>query len=208
MMHVLIVDDQTMLRFGMHAFLKTIFKDVCLHEASCLASAKKILQGPIDIQLVITDLQLNNRVSIDTVCMVRNTKSAPVLIYSELDERLYALEALRAGADGYIMKNTEGYELKKAIEIIVKGKKYLNVGLQTVLLKQHAKHRSQNINSVESLTFRELTVMRQLTLGKCTKEIASSLNLKCNTISTYKKRIYRKMNVIDSHELLQKASII
>lgn len=209
MLNILIIDDQTMLRSGMRVMLETVSEHYCLYEASCVETALSILESNADIQVVISELKINNRVVADiveTIKAVRNDVS--ILLYSGLAERLYALPVLRAGADGFIMKNAKIPELKKAIERIAAGRKYLNLELQTSLIKNKSSHRLEDIESVEKLSPRELMVMREVAQGKSTKEIAYTLKLKCNTISTYKKRICLKMNVADRIELAQKAAVL
>ncbi|WP_342089456.1 response regulator transcription factor [Dyadobacter sp. OTU695] len=209
MLNILIIDDQTMLRAGMRVMLETVSEHYCLYEASCVETALSILESNADIQVVISELKISNRVVADiveTIKAVRNDVS--ILLYSGLAERLYALPVLRAGADGFIMKNAKIPELQKAIERIAAGGKYLNLELQTSLIKNKSSHRLEDIESVEKLSPRELMVMREVAQGKSTKEIAYTLKLKCNTVSTYKKRICLKMNVADRIELAQKAAVL
>ncbi|PSL17550.1 response regulator transcription factor [Dyadobacter jiangsuensis] len=209
MLNILIIDDQTMLRAGMRVMLETVSEHYCLYEASCVETALSILESNADIQVVISELKIGNRVVADiveTIKAVRNDVS--ILLYSGLAERLYALPVLRAGADGFIMKNAKIPELQKAIERIAAGGKYLNLELQTSLIKNKPSHRLEDIESVEKLSPRELMVMREVAQGKSTKEIAYTLKLKCNTVSTYKKRICLKMNVADRIELAQKAAVL
>ncbi|GGH56346.1 DNA-binding response regulator [Dyadobacter endophyticus] len=209
MLNILIIDDQTMLRAGMRVMLETVSEHYCLYEASCVETALSILESNADIQVVISELKIGNRVVADiveTIKAVRNDVS--ILLYSGLAERLYALPVLRAGADGFIMKNAKIPELQKAIERIAAGGKYLNLELQTSLIKNKSSHRLEDIESVEKLSPRELMVMREVAQGKSTKEIAYTLKLKCNTVSTYKKRICLKMNVADRIELAQKAAVL
>jgi DNA-binding NarL/FixJ family response regulator len=104
------------------------------------------------------------------------------------------------------MKHSKPRELARAITVVGSGCKYLSVELQSSLLPRiSAGHQIEELESINRLSDRERTIMAQVALGKSTKEIAYSLNLKCNTISTYKKRIYKKMNVADKFELLQKS---
>ncbi|SEJ86209.1 DNA-binding response regulator, NarL/FixJ family, contains REC and HTH domains [Dyadobacter sp. SG02] len=209
MLNILIIDDQTMLRTGMRAMLETVSKHYYLYEASCVESALSILESNADIQVVISELKIGNRVVADIVETIKAVRTdVSILLYSGLAERLYALPVLRAGADGFIMKNAKIPELQNAIERIAAGGKYLNMELQASLIKNKSSHRLEDIESVEKLSPRELMVMREVAQGKSTKEIAYTLKLKCNTVSTYKKRICLKMNVADRIELAQKAAVL
>ena len=104
------------------------------------------------------------------------------------------------------MKHANPGELARAISIVASGGKYLSVELQASLLaNNNSGHQGEEMESIDNLSGRERTIMTQVALGKATKEIAYSLNLKCNTISTYKKRICKKMNVSDKFELFHKS---
>ncbi|MGX5852165.1 LuxR C-terminal-related transcriptional regulator [Dyadobacter jiangsuensis] len=207
-MKILIIDDQTLLRTGMQLFLETISGDYRLFEAADLTSARGVLRENPDITMVITEVKMEGLVSSEIVHLLRSAKPGiSVLFYSGLSERIFALPALRAGADGFIMKRERPADLARAIAVVGSGGKYLSVDLQASLISMiDSDHQKEALESLETLSQRERTVMNEVVLGKSTKEIAFMLNVKCNTISTYKKRIYKKMNVADTFELSQKAA--
>ncbi|SDE74212.1 two component transcriptional regulator, LuxR family [Dyadobacter soli] len=208
-MNILIIDDQTLLRTGMRLFLKTLSSEYRLFEAGNLETAATILKSAPEIDLVISEIKIEGAISPVIVEMLKSAKpDVSILFYSGLAERLYALPMLRAGADGFIMKHAKTRDLARAISIVASGGKYLSVELQASLLpKVDTGHQLDELESLDTLSDRERTIMSQVAQGKTTKEIAYLLNLKCNTISTYKKRIYKKMNVADKFELSQKAAI-
>lgn len=205
-MNILIIDDQTLLRTGMRLFLQTLSGEYCLFEAANLESAQSILKGKNDIELVISEIKIDGTIKPNLVEMLRSARpDVSILLYSGLAERLYALPVMRSGANGFIMKHSKTHELARAITIVASGGKYMSVELQASLLpKIDAGHQMEELESTDKLSGRERTIMGQVALGKSNKEIAYSLNLKCNTISTYKKRIYKKMNVADKFELYHK----
>lgn len=206
-MNVLIIDDQTLLRTGMRLLLQSLSDEYCLFEAASLETAWPILRSENNIDLIISEIKINGTITPNLVEMLRSVRAdVSILFYSGLAERLYALPVMRSGADGFIMKQSKPRELARAITIVGSGGKYLSVELQSLLLpKISAGHQVEELESIDRLSNRERTIMTQVALGKSTKEIAYSLNLKCNTISTYKKRIYKKMNVADKFELFQKS---
>ena len=208
-MNILIIDDQTLLRTGMRLFLETLSYDYCLFEANNMETAAVVLKNAPEIDLVISEIKIEGAISpviVETLKTARPDVS--ILFYSGLAERLYALPMLRAGADGFIMKHAKTRELARAISIVASGGKYLSVELQASFLpKIDNGHQLDELESLDTLSDRERTIMSEVAQGKTTKEIAYLLNLKCNTISTYKKRIYKKMNVADKFELSQKAAI-
>lgn len=207
-MKILIIDDQTLLRTGMRLFLETISDDYSLFEAADLTRARSVLRENPDIKLVITEVKMDGLVPSEIIQLLRSVRSGvSILFYSGLSERIFALPALRAGADGFIMKREKPADLARAIAIVGLGGKYLSVDLQASLIPMMDSNRQKDgLESLEMLSRRERVVMNEVVQGKSTKEIAFLLNVKCNTISTYKKRIYKKMNVTDTFELSQKAT--
>jgi DNA-binding NarL/FixJ family response regulator len=207
-MSILIIDDQTLLRTGMRLFLETISSDYQLFEAADLKTARVVLRENPDIGMVITEVKMEGLISSEIIQLLRSAKPGiSILFYSGLAERIFALPALRAGADGFIMKREKPADLAKAIAIVGAGGKYLSVELQASLISMiDSDHQKEALESLETLSQRERIVMTQVVQGKSTKEIAFLLNVKCNTVSTYKKRIYKKMNVTDTFELSQKAA--
>jgi len=209
-MNILIIDDQPLLRTGMRLFLEILSDEHCLFEAGNLETAEVILKNAPEIDLIISEIKIGGAISPVIVETLKSAKlDVSILFYSGLAERLYALPVLRAGADGFIMKHAKTRELARAISIVASGGKYLSVELQASFLpKIDAGRQLDELESLDRLSDRERTIMSQVAQGKTTKEIAYLLNLKCNTVSTYKKRIYKKMNVADKFELSQKAVIL
>ena len=206
-MNILIVDDQTLLRTGMRLLLQTLCNDYRLFEAPNLETALSLLRSGNNIELVISEIKIDGTITPNLVNIFRGAKpDVSVLFYSGLAERLYALPVMRSGADGFIMKHSKPGELARAIMIVASGGKYMSLELQSSLLpKIDTGYKMEELESVDRLSGREQLIMIQVALGKSTKEIACLLDLKCNTISTYKKRICRKMNVTDKFELYQKS---
>lgn len=206
-MNILIIDDQTLLRTGMRLFLQTISSEYHLFEAPDLKAARAILKERNDINMVITEVKIEGLVSPEIIKLLRSVKAAvSILFYSGMSERLFALPALRAGASGFIMKRAKPEDLAKAIAVVGSGGRYMSVELQASLITMmETDHQKDGLESLERLSHRERAIMTHVVQGKTTKEIAGIFNLKCNTVSTYKKRIYKKMNVTDTFELSQKA---
>lgn len=206
-MNVLIIDDQTLLRTGMRLLLQSLSDEYCLFEAANLEAGLSILRSENNVELVISEIKINGTLTPNLVELFHSAKpDISILFYSGLAERLYALPVMRSGADGFIMKHSKPRELIRAITIVASGGKYLSLELQSSLLpKLDAGHQVEELESIDRLSDREKTIMTQVAAGKSTKEIAYLLNLKSNTISTYKKRICKKMNVADKLELFQKS---
>ncbi len=133
----------------------------------------------------------------------KKDKSLPVLIISIYPEDQYALRCLKAGASGYLTKDTAADELTMAVERILSGKKYISPSLADKL----ARHLNEGVPKLphELLSDREDQVMRYIAAGKTAAEIASELSLSVKTINTYRNRIFKKMQIKNSAELIRYA---
>jgi DNA-binding NarL/FixJ family response regulator len=133
----------------------------------------------------------------------------PILIHSTYDEKVYALPYLQAGADGFISKQASQEEFLTAVQAILDHGRYVSYDVQQIFLSSFTdmSGRTTGGNPIVTLSPRERRVMQLMTEGKWTKEIAAIMNLKENTISTYKRRIFDKMEVKDPIELSKKIAL-
>lgn len=200
MINLLIVDDHPLIRQGLRqTFLDT--NDIRVSgEASDSASALAEIENH-NYDAVILDLSLPGRSGLDLLKQIKNlSPSLPVLILSVFPESQYAIRVLKAGADGYISKESHPDELIQAVRKIVTGGKYISPTLAEKLANslteaiQHPTH--------EILSDREFQTMLAIASGKTVKEIAAELNLSVKTISTYRTRILRKMHLKNNAEII------
>lgn len=207
-MNILIINDQTMLREGMAYFLEKLSDEYKVLQAASLEAARDTIKDAY-IDLAIGKISVNGTTATALIGDLRALQpGVSILFYSAFSERLYALPLLRAGIDGFISKHASLKEFGRAISTVLSGGKYISMELQTALVPNISTRYGAHMESLQWLSNRERLVMSQLVQGKSTKEIAYTLKLKSNTISTYKKRIYRKMNVTDSFELTQKVAVL
>ena len=108
----------------------------------------------------------------------------------------YLLKAVELGADGYIMKDSESAELKKAISVIMNGESYIQPNLIPAL-NNRLVARDMDKDKIESLTSRELEVLIQVANGMFNKEIATSLNISERTVKNHISNIFKKIGVFD-----------
>jgi DNA-binding NarL/FixJ family response regulator len=129
-----------------------------------------------------------------------------ILICSAADEQIFALDYIMAGADGYLTKSANEQEVVKAVSTVLKGMRYVSYVVQERLLEvPNEKTRQPGPQTREGLSNREKQVMDLLLEGKWNKEIAATLNLQSNTVSTFKTRIFKKLGVTNLFELAKKA---
>ena len=202
-MKVLITDDHPIVRQGLKQLLKETFEAIVVDEAGNGTEAlDKIKTDKYDI--VLLDIAMPGMNGLEVLKEIQKfNKTLPVLIISIYPEDQYALRCLKAGASGYLTKDTASDELTLAVERILSGKKYVSPNLADKL----ARHLNQGTPKLphELLSDREDQVMRYIASGKTAAEIAADLNLSVKTINTYRNRILKKMQIKNSAELIRYA---
>lgn len=154
-----------------------------------------------DWDLVISDLDMPGRSGLDGLMHIKQLKPLlPVLILSIYSEELYAMRALKAGASGYLNKNSAPHELIKAIERIRIGRKYITADMAEKLIDSGASTLPH-----EFLTNREFEIFTLLAGGKSTSQIANALSVAATTVSTHRNAILQKMNLTSNADLTRYA---
>jgi DNA-binding NarL/FixJ family response regulator len=154
--------------------------------------------------MVLLDISMPGRDGIDTLKELKDLKpNLPVLILSIHSEDQYAMRVLRAGAYGYLTKESAPEELISAIRTVSLGRKYISPSVAEKLvfnLDNNAEKRPH-----DKLSDREYQVMHMIASGKTVKEISEDLSLSVKTISTYRARILEKMRMKNIAELIRYA---
>jgi DNA-binding NarL/FixJ family response regulator len=153
------------------------------------------------------DISLSGPDGLDVLKEIRmKTASLPVLILSMHDESIYAERAMRAGANGYIMKQEATEKVLVAIRRILQGEVYLSDRLTNTMLQQYMRGVSPTkMSPLVSLTDRELEVFRLIGEGHGTRQIADELHLSVKTIESYQAHIKEKLALRNARELVQHA---
>jgi two-component system invasion response regulator UvrY len=204
MLRILIADDHTVVRKGLRQILLEEFPTAEITEtADAAALFLKVLREDWDV--VITDISMPDKSGLEVLQQIRRDHPRlPVLILSAHSEDQYAIRALKAGASGYLCKDSASEELVTAIRRILLGKKYITSSLAEKLAF-HLDLDDSDRPPHESLSDREFEVMKFLASGKVVSEIASQLCLSVTTISTYRARILTKMNLKTNYDLTRYA---
>jgi two-component system invasion response regulator UvrY len=204
MLRILIADDHTVVRKGLRQILLEEFPTAEITETADAATLfKKVLRENWDV--VITDISMPDKSGLEVLQQIRRDHPRlPVLILSAHSEDQYAIRALKAGASGYLCKDSASEELVTAIRRILLGKKYITSSLAEKLAF-HLDQDDSDRPPHESLSDREFEVLKFLASGKVVSEIASQLCLSVTTISTYRARILTKMNLKTNYDLTRYA---
>lgn len=197
-MRILIVDDHAVVRDG----VKRIFEEqpaAVFGEAGTAPEALKLaMEETWDV--VVLDISLAGRNGLEVLRELKQIRPRlPVLILSMHSEEQYARRAFRAGAAGYITKDSSRAELAKAINRVIEGGRYVSPALAEKLVFDIERATDRPLH--EALSDREFEVMCHIASGKTVKEIAELLSLSDKTISTYRARILGKMDMKTNAEL-------
>jgi len=199
MRKVLIVDDHEVVRDGVRRIIDKPPGPIAFGEASSAAEALGLVREQ-DWDIVVLDLSLNGRDGLEVLREIKKIRPRlPVLILSMHSEELFARRALKAGADGYITKNSPRAELAAAVNEVIKGGVYISPAFaeKLVIGLREGTDRPPH----ENLSDREFEVLRLIASGKTVGEIALMLHLSVGTISTYRTRILEKMSMKTNAEL-------
>jgi two-component system invasion response regulator UvrY len=202
---ILLVDDHAVVRRGLRELLGEEFPSAEFGEAASGAEAlAQIAKRPWG--LVILDVSLPGRDGLEILKEALVLRpGVPIMMLSVHAEDQYAIRALRAGAAGYVTKETAAEDLTAAVRKILQGGKYVSPRLAEQMVAALATRDGTSQLLHEGLSDRELQVLRLLAVGKSVKEIGLELALSEKTISTYRTRIIGKMKMRSNAELMRYA---
>jgi two-component system, NarL family, invasion response regulator UvrY len=200
MIDVLIADDHRLVREGLKKILSEVHDIVVADEASTGNEAlRKVRKRDFDV--IVLDISMPEKNGIEVLEHLKKEKpESRVLILSMHPEEQYALRALKAGAAGYLTKESAPNELIDAIRRVATGKKYIT----STIAENLATALNTNTPNTphELLSNREFQVLRMMAQGGTLTEIAEELNLSIKTVSTYRSRILEKMGMKNNSELI------
>ncbi|MDO8315343.1 MAG: response regulator transcription factor [Rugosibacter sp.] len=199
--HVLIADDHAIVRQGLKQILSETDDLVVTGEADDGADALQLArQQPWDVFLL--DVSMPNRNGIDTLKQLKKEfPRLPILMLSMHPEEQYAVRALKAGAAGYLTKQSAPEQLVTAIRQVAGGKKYVS----TAVAQQLIEALSDDTDKLphERITDREYQVLVMISTGNTLTQIAENLNLGVATVSTYRARLLEKMGLKSTAEIIR-----
>jgi two-component system invasion response regulator UvrY len=203
MIKVLIADDHAVVRRGLRQILQDTREMVVAGEACNGHEALAQVRAEA-WDVVVLDIAMPGCNGLEVLAELKHERpQLPVLVLSMYAEDQYAVRVLKAGASGYLSKDSVPDELVKAIRKVVSGGKYVSPSLAEKLAFQLNTDSGQLPH--ETLSDREFQVLHLIATGKAVKEIAEELALSAKTISTYRARILQKMDMTANAELIHYA---
>lgn len=197
----LLADDHSLIRQGVEFLIEELEFDGEIFHASTLNKVLEITETQF-IDIVVIDAIFPDGNSLTILSQIKQLKpEIKILVFSGVDENTQSVKYIQAGANGFLTKLSEEDEIKNAILKIHQQGKYISEITQNALLNSVTN--KSLINPLQSLTKREIQIAGMYAKGLGNLEIAAYLDIKQNTVSTIKKRIFDKLNIENLVELIE-----
>jgi two-component system invasion response regulator UvrY len=202
-MRILIADDHAVFRRGLKETLVEAFSRVTFGEAKSAQETLELVRHH-DWDVVVLDISMPGKSGLDILNDLKHLRpKLPILLLSMHPEEQFARRALKSGAAGYLTKESVPEELKKAVNKVILGGRYVSANLAEKLAVGLSQGADRPIH--ELLSDREFQVLRMIASGKTVKQIADEIALSVKTVSTYRARILEKTGMQTNAELIRYA---
>lgn len=201
MIRIVITDDHPVVRHGIRQILEDDERISLIHEAS---DGKELLSKLMTqaYDVVLLDISLPGRSGLDLIPQIKKIRpDSAILILSIHSEELYAIQALKSGASGYLTKSSAPEELLSAVYKVSRGEKYISASLAERLAENLLMDEDKPLHTF--LSAREMEVLELLGEGKKVSQIAEELSLSPKTISTYRERLLSKLHLKTTADLIR-----
>ena len=203
MIRIVIADDHTILRDGLKQLLAAEPDVQVVGEACDGFAALELVRGR-DFDVLLLDLSMPGRSGMELIKLVRSEKpKLRILVLSMHAERQYAVRAVKAGASGYLTKDSASLQLVAAIRKVAGGGAYISAEVAEELARSAMPHTEGLPHA--TLSDREYQVFQLLVAGRSVSDIAAELNLSVKTVSTHKAHVFEKMGLANQAELIHYA---
>ena len=205
-LRLLLVDDHALVREGIRSSLVHFSSVKPVGEA---ANGKEAIRKCKELRpdVVLMDLNMPEMGGLEATPLIRTKfPGTKIIALTVHDNKEYIFQILKAGAHGYVLKDTSPGELVHAIESVAQGGAFFSPAVSNVLLQDFVRAaETREAVQENQLSGRELEVLRSIAQGKTTKEVALELKLSARTVETYRVRLKRKLNARNVAELLNHA---
>jgi DNA-binding NarL/FixJ family response regulator len=199
---IVVVDDHPLFRKGLEQLIHSDGTFAVCGEAGNAAEAMDVIRK-LEPDLAIVDLSLPGANGIELIKNIRaEFPTLPILVLSMHDESLYALRALRAGAEGYVMKHEAMINVVQAIHEVFNGRPYLSPAMAAQVITKFAKgHSEGEVDATERLSDRELEILELIGKGNEVRQIGKRLHLSPKTVETHRAHIKEKLQLKNAREV-------
>lgn len=201
---VIVADDHTMIRSGLRALLD---REPDIEVVGEAADGRQAVQKAQELlpHVVLLDIAMPNLNGIDAARQISSKhEGMGIIILSMHADESYVLKALKAGARGYLLKDSSETDVMNAVRAISAGKAYFSPEISRIMAQDYLRHMQQRgvEDSYELLTSREREIVHMLAEGKSSKEVANVLDLSLHTVETHRSNIFQKLNLHSIPELI------
>ena len=201
MIKVLLVDDHAVVRDGLRLLLERTTDVRIQAEASNVADALDFVRQA-DIDIVLLDLALPDRTGMEALIEMQKLRpQLPVLIFSGFSEDVHAASCLRAGAMGYLSKESEPETIRSALRLAAQGERYISPRIASKLLTEAIQPVQKPTQ--KKLTAREFDILIRISRGESLTNIANHLHLSNKTISAHRANILEKLGLTSNAEIVK-----
>ena len=200
MIKVLLADDHSIVRAGLRRIVEESGDIEVVAEAEDGREAIQLVQK-IDPDVAVIDISMPDLDGLEVISRLQNLHpKLPILVLTMHEEGQYVVRTIQAGAKGYLTKQSAPEQLVKAIRKIYDGKRYITDEAAESLALRVAKG-SNGKSPLDSLSMRELQVLRRLAMGHTNREIATAYHISIKTVDTYRARLLKKLGLRNNAEL-------
>jgi two-component system, NarL family, invasion response regulator UvrY len=197
---VLLADDHSIVRAGLRRIVEESGDMQVIAEADDGREAIQLVQKT-EPDVAVIDISMPGVDGLEVISQLQAQKpKLPILVLTMHEEGQYVVRAIQAGAMGYITKQSAPEQLVNAIRKVNSGQRYLTDEAAEALALRIARG-SAGQSSLDSLSMRELQVLRRLAMGQTNREIAVSYHISIKTVDTYRSRLLKKLNLRNNAEL-------
>ena len=205
MIKVMLADDHSIVRAGLRRIIEETEDIVVMSEASNGREAIRLAHENLP-DVAIIDISMPDLDGLEvTDRLLSDYPHLPILVLTMYEEAQYAIKAIEVGAKGYLTKKSAPEQLVEAIRKVVDGQLYITEQAAEALALRVAK-KSQDRSLLDTLSTRELQVLRRLALGHTNREIAEAYCISIKTVDTYRYRLLKKLNLRNNAELARFAT--
>jgi len=203
---LLLADDHALVRQGIRSSLAAFPTISVIGEAQTGKEAVR-MSRQLAPDVVLMDLNMPDMSGLEATPLVLKTSPATkVLALTVHDSKEYVFKMLRAGAHGYVLKDTSPEELVRAVQAVARGQAFFSPGVSSIVLENFRESSNDEPDKGSPrLSGREQQILKSIAEGATAKEIASRLNLSVRTVETYRVRLKRKLHARNIAELLTRA---
>lgn len=200
---ILVADDHGIVRMGLIQIIKHLRPAAIISEVEDFKSLYQILSQN-DFDLAIVDVNMPNGSIQEAIDYMKiHQPKLKILVFSSQDEELYAMRYLKMGANGFLNKLSSQDKINQALNSMLDKGRYISEEVTNSMFKDSIKGNSKTSSPLASLSNRELQVANKLVEGLPLKELSLQLNLHTSTISTYKNRVFEKLEIKSIPELVE-----